>query len=139
MTSSDQLHHSQKEDSPKRGSHDQEAELEKMRQLLHQEGQRREEERLRRQQQQQQLEQQLQQQQQQLLMRQDAINHQALLKLQVLYYLACQTLKKESGQMASITWCCIVCSASHQHLPSTVSALQITNNCEPTKIITQRK
>ena len=91
MTSSDQLYYSQIEDSPKRGSHDQDAELERMRQLLHQEGLRREEEHLRQQQQEQQ------QQQQQMLMRQDTINHQALLKLQVLYYkmtlqASCKTL-----------------------------------------------
>lgn len=70
LTSSDLSHHSQKEDSPKHGSHDQDAELEIMRQRLHQEGQRREEERLRQQQQQQQ--------------QQDGINQQALLRMQVL-------------------------------------------------------
>lgn len=74
QTSSDLSHHSQKESSPKHGSHihskDQDAELERMRQLLHQEGERREEERIR---------------QQQILMSQDAVNQQALLRMQVLW------------------------------------------------------
>ena len=69
-------HHSQTEDSPKQEaqlhSKDQDAELERMRQLLHQEGQRREEERSR---------------QQQMLMSQDAANQQALLRMQVFVYL----------------------------------------------------
>lgn len=69
-TGSDLSHHSQKEASPPEDasySRDQDAELERMRQLLHDEGQRREEERLRQQQ-----------------MSQDAINHQTFLKMQVL-------------------------------------------------------
>lgn len=70
-TSSDLSYHSQKEDSSNNGlpvhSSVQDAELERMRQLLHQEGQRREEERLR----------------QQMLMNQDAVNQQALLRMQV--------------------------------------------------------
>ena len=79
LTSSDLSHYSQKGDSPKHGSHDQDVELERMRQRLHQEGQRREEERLRQQQQQQQR------QQQQMLTSQDEINQQAFLRMQVLY------------------------------------------------------
>ena len=54
-------------------SKDQDAELERMRQLLHQEGQRREEERSR---------------QQQMLMNQDAANQQALLRMQVMNFIS---------------------------------------------------
>ena len=73
LTGSDLSRHSQNEDSPKHGSHDRDAELEIMRQRLHQEGQRREEERLRQQ-----------QQQQQQMLSQDGINQQAFLRMQVL-------------------------------------------------------